>query len=126
MALDPENIERLKELGRKLPKKLEVPIKSSTKNAPFEKKKHKIETEQDPDLLFHSLMEASPDGSVPSHLLNRLKQLESKQNELSNNLEVIDSKQSQKSNLSQQSLSPSKQEDSLYLTFKNLLIEEDS
>jgi hypothetical protein len=35
-----------------------------------------VETEQDPQKLFRALMNVSADGSVPPHLLERLRQLE--------------------------------------------------
>jgi hypothetical protein len=35
-----------------------------------------VETEQDPRQLFRELMQVSPDGTVPPHLLERLRRLE--------------------------------------------------
>ena len=35
-----------------------------------------METEEDPEALFRELMKISPDGSVPPHLLERLRDLE--------------------------------------------------
>jgi hypothetical protein len=35
-----------------------------------------VETEQDPGRLFHELMDVSRDGTVPAHLMDRLKGLE--------------------------------------------------
>jgi hypothetical protein len=35
-----------------------------------------VETEQDPERLFRELMNVSPDGTVPPHLMDRLRQLE--------------------------------------------------
>jgi hypothetical protein len=35
-----------------------------------------VETEQNPEALFRELMTVSPDGSVPPHLLERLRDLE--------------------------------------------------
>ncbi|WP_369795456.1 hypothetical protein [Synechococcus sp. GFB01] len=44
--------------------------------APAEPLRHRVETEEDPEQLFRELMQASPDGTVPPHLLDRLRQLE--------------------------------------------------
>ncbi|MFS6827679.1 hypothetical protein AAF143_12565 [Cyanobium sp. ATX-6F1] len=35
-----------------------------------------MEIETDPEALFHELMQVSPDGTVPPHLLERLRQAE--------------------------------------------------
>lgn len=35
-----------------------------------------METVQDPERLFRELMDVSPDGTVPPHLMDRLRQLE--------------------------------------------------
>jgi hypothetical protein len=35
-----------------------------------------VETERDPERLFRELMDVSPDGTVPPHLMERLRQLE--------------------------------------------------
>lgn len=79
MSLDPRSRERLAALGRTLPQKLPAPVShpSGEAIAPGERSgRHRVETEQDPDVLFHELMRASPDGTVPPHLLDRLRQLE--------------------------------------------------
>ena len=80
MSLDPRSRERLAALGRTLPQKLPAPqpanpvVESSPRAG-----RHRLETEQDPDALFHELIMASTDGSVPSHLLDRLRELEARQ-----------------------------------------------
>ena len=73
MNFDPKSLERLQELGRKLPQPLPKPREPNAKN-----KKHIIETENDPDRLFQELINASHDGSIPAHLISRLKEVESK------------------------------------------------
>ena len=73
MTFDSHSLERLKELGRKLPKELSKPQSNELKN----QKLHPVETETNPEQLFRELMEISPDGNVPPHLLERLKNLES-------------------------------------------------
>ena len=74
MSFDSRSLDRLRELGRSLPKRLPEPEPVLTPKA--RQVRHKVETEQDPDLLFQELMKASPDGTVPEHLMARLKELE--------------------------------------------------
>lgn len=93
MALDPRSRERLEALGRTLPRKLSPP-KPSTPGSlgggerggdpaktdlavqPIGAARHPVEQAQDPEALFRALISASPDGTVPSHLLDRLRDLE--------------------------------------------------
>ena len=75
MSFDARSLERLKELGRTLPKPLPKP--EAPPPAPkASEQRHKVETETNPEALFRELMQASPDGTVPPHLLDRLRQLE--------------------------------------------------
>lgn len=46
------------------------------KGGSADKARHRLEQEEDPAELFRALMKASPDGSVPPHLLDRLRELE--------------------------------------------------
>ena len=87
MTFDSHSLERLKELGRKLPKELSKPQANKLKNQKEEKnqKLHPVETETNPEQLFRELMEISPDGNVPPHLLERLKNLESNNVKISSN-----------------------------------------
>ena len=79
MTFDSHSLERLKDLGRKLPKEITQPqsnditIQKETKK----QKLHPVEIETNPEQLFRELMDISPDGNVPPHLLERLKELES-------------------------------------------------
>ena len=84
MTFDSHSLERLKELGRKLPKEISKPQSNELKNQKETKKQklHPVEIETNPEQLFRELMEISTDGNVPPHLLERLKKLES------NNLEI--------------------------------------
>jgi hypothetical protein len=53
-------------------------VQSATDNRlPRETTRHRLEREQDPAELFRALITASPDGTVPPHLLDRLRDLES-------------------------------------------------
>jgi hypothetical protein len=83
MSLDPRSRERLEALGRRLPRKLPPPEPAATETVTppggrdaGRTGRHPIETTQDPERLFHALMDASPDGEVPPHLLDRLRSLE--------------------------------------------------
>jgi hypothetical protein len=75
MSFDPRSLERLRQLGRSLPQPLPPPD-SPVPRAPAGPQRHRVETEEDPEQLFRELMQASADGTVPPHLLDRLKQLE--------------------------------------------------
>ncbi len=72
MSFDAHSLERLKALGRSLPKPLPAPERQPTPPV----RQHRLETEQNPEQLFRELMTASADGTVPAHLLDRLRQLE--------------------------------------------------
>ena len=75
MSFDPRSLERLRELGRQLPARLAEPEKPAS--APkASQARHRVETEKNPEELFRELMKASQDGTVPEHLMDRLKQLE--------------------------------------------------
>ena len=77
MSFDAHSRERLEALGRTLPSKLPLPTPAEAAPPPRAvDRRHRVETEQDPGLLFHELMDASRDGTVPPHLMDRLKGLE--------------------------------------------------
>ena len=84
MSFDARSRERLEALGRRLPTRLPLPGEGSPAAvpsalptaAPPSQGRHRLEQEQDPEQLFRELMAASPDGSVPPHHLERLRQLE--------------------------------------------------
>lgn len=78
MSFDSRSLERLEALGRTLPQKLPTPQQAKPPVEPSPAAgRHRLETEQDPEALFRELITASADGSVPSHLLERLRELES-------------------------------------------------
>ncbi len=79
MSFDPRSLERLRELGRQLPQPLPAP--QARPAAAPQQRLHAVETEQDPDKLFHELIKASPDGLVPPHLMERLATLETARRE---------------------------------------------
>tara|TARA_Y100001968_G_scaffold100784_1_gene90695 strand:- start:285 stop:650 length:366 start_codon:yes stop_codon:yes gene_type:complete len=119
MTFDSHSLERLKQLGRKLPKETTKSQSVELKNQKDIKKQnlHAVETETNPEQLFRELMEISPDGNVPPHLLERLKKLES------NNIK-ISSKADQYINENAKDHSI---EDSLklYTQFQQYLLEDD-
>jgi len=78
MSFDARSLERLQELGRSLPKPLPKP-ETSVEPKRGSAKRHRVETETDPQALFGELMKASQDGTVPPHLMDRLRQAEADQ-----------------------------------------------
>jgi len=80
MSFDPRSRERLEALGRQLPRRLAVPEPAPPPAAdrpdPAAAGRHPVETVQDPERLFRELMDVSPDGTVPPHLMDRLRELE--------------------------------------------------
>ena len=114
MTFDSHSLERLKKLGRKLPKEISKSQSNELKN---KQSLHPVEIETNPEQLFRELMEISPDGNVPPHLLERLKKLES------NNV-IISSKADTDINENSKYIST---EDSLslYTQFQQYLLEDD-
>lgn len=82
MSFDPRSLERLRQLGRQLPQPLSQPTPPSGSSTKPSAKRHRVETEDDPQALFHELMKVSADGTVPDHLMDRLKQAEQKAEDL--------------------------------------------
>ena len=79
MAFDPRSLERLQELGRTLPKPLPAVAAPAQQPKRASEQRHKVETETDPEALFRELITVSADGTVPPHLLDRLRQAEQQQ-----------------------------------------------
>ena len=140
MSFDPRSLERLRELGRQLPQKLPDPAgnANATTTPKTGPKRHRVETEQDPDALFRELMTVSEDGTVPEHLMARLKQLEARRqppqtNPLespirSSELPPPPSGSSGKGKTTlprRPSVTPGSEEESLYVAFGQLLLEDD-
>lgn len=78
MSFDARSLERLQQLGRSLPKPLPKPEAPRPATRATEQR-HRVETEMDPEALFHELIKVSPDGTVPPHLLDRLRSAEEEQ-----------------------------------------------
>ena len=139
MSFDPRSLERLKELGRSLPEPIAPPQQTTNRPLKATEKRHRIETEDNPERLFQELMKASSDGTVPEHLMARLKDAErhaATQNKANATVQTPPSSQT----LSRQPLRggqgkttrPSRpkvaagsEEESLYVAFGQLLLEDD-
>ena len=116
MSFDPRSLERLQQLGRQLPKPLEP---ASPKPQAKPQRQHRVETEEDPEELFRQLMQVSPDGTVPDHLMARLRQLEAKRKR------PPQQPSSNTSHGGKGKSSDPNQDDSLYSEFEQMLLEED-
>ena len=76
MSFDPRSLERLRQLGRTLPQPLPAVDNKPMQSVQRQEARHPVEKESNPERLFKELMLASQDGSVPPHLMERLRQLE--------------------------------------------------
>ncbi len=127
MTFDPRSLERLHELGRRLPQALPKPNIPDQKTAQEKKKIHPIEKEENPDLLFRELIKASPDGNVPSHLISRLKELESHQLAQARNYQTNKTNKAHNTTTSssKKKLSRNNTEENLYASFDRFLLEDE-
>ena len=134
MSFDPRSLERLRELGRQLPKPLPDPEGPVTPKA--RQVKHKVETEQNPEQLFRELMQVSEDGKVPEHLMSRLKMLEGQRSSSSNTvggaldvdsplppLPVSQAVRGKATRLNSPDVAPGSEEESLYIAFGQMFHE---
>ncbi|MDA7985660.1 MAG: hypothetical protein MPI81_02390 [Synechococcus sp. H1_metabat_bins_2.tsv.006] len=117
MSFDPRSLERLQELGRQLPKPLEPPTPQPQAKP---QRQHRVETEEDPEELFRQLMQVSPDGTVPEHLMARLRQLEAERKRQP--LQPGSKPTATKKGTNRVAAN---QDDSLYSEFEQMLLEED-
>ena len=138
MSFDPRSLERLRELGRQLPTRLTEPEKPPA--APKASQvRHRVETEKDPEELFRELIKASQDGTVPEHLMARLKQLEAQRKPTAqpspfNSNDDTPSLATPKSSQpgpgkntapKRPKVNPGSEEESLYVAFGQLLLEDE-
>ena len=79
MSFDARSLERLQALGRSLPQTLPMPTRLAKSEPKTSERRHRVEIEDNPQALFRELMQVSPDGTVPPHLMARLKEAESRQ-----------------------------------------------
>jgi hypothetical protein len=78
MSFDARSRERLEALGRRLPQPLPTPTPPQQAKTKATDQRHRVELEDDPEALFRELMQVSPDGTVPPHLMDRLRELEAR------------------------------------------------
>ena len=138
MSFDPRSLERLRELGRQLPARLPEPEKPAS--APKASQvRHRVETEKNPEELFRELMKASQDGTVPEHLMDRLKQLEAQRkpsappspfNSNNDSPDLAAPVRSQpgsgkNTQPKRPKVNPGSEEESLYVAFGQLLLEDE-
>ena len=142
MSFDPRSLERLRQLGRQLPEPISAPETKKERSAKTSRPRHRVETELDPKALFHELLQVSQDGTVPEHLMARLRNAE----------ERVDSERRQKLNAPSPSaldspatqtsfssrstgkgkntrpqrrdVAPGSEEDSMYVAFGQMFLEE--
>ena len=138
MSFDPRSLERLRELGRQLPKPLPEPEQPVTPKA--RQVRHKVETEQNPEELFRELMQVSQDGTVPEHLMARLKRLEDQRSPRRAPTTALESppgeslppppsgsesSKGKNTRPKRPDVVPGSEEESLYVAFGQLLLEDD-
>ena len=122
MSLDPRSRERLEALGRRLPQPLPAPAAK-----PAAAPRHRREVEQDPEQHVRDLMAASPDGNVPPHHLERLRQLEGQRSVSPPEPAAPGpgTRQSRPPRGRRQSVTSSTGDGDLYATFAQLLLEQE-
>jgi hypothetical protein len=143
MSFDARSKERLEALGRALPQKLPLPASraippggSQPPGSGGEQAKaprHTLEREEDPAELFRVMMQASPDGTVPPHLLERLRELESstaapspgKGSQATGPQGPRSKPQARRSSRSGRATGVGKEEQDLYSAFAELLLDDD-
>ena len=138
MSFDPRSLERLRELGRQLPARLPEPEQPPA--APkASQARHRVETEKNPEELFRELMKASQDGTVPEHLMARLKQLEAQRKATGEPSPFISSDNTpdlaaparsqpgpgKNTQPKRPKVDPGSEEESLYVAFGQLLLEDE-
>ena len=140
MSFDPRSLERLKELGRSLPEPIAPPQQTTNRPLKATEKRHRIETEDNPELLFQELMKASSDGTVPDHLMARLKDAErhvatqnkakAKAQQIAPSSQTLSRQplrggQGKTTRPSRPKVAAGSEEESLYVAFGQLLLEDD-
>ncbi len=143
MAFDARSRERLEQLGRQLPQPLPQPDAGSTRAGSSKGqggRSHRLETETDPQALFRELMQASPDGTVPPHLLQRLRDVEQQKPPLNGqgpfattasasapaSSKTAPKRVSSPSTRDRDRARPSRDQDPLYVSFEQMLLEDEN
>ena len=139
MSFDPRSLKRLKELGRSLPEPIAPPQQNTDRPVKATEKRHRIETEDNPERLFQELMKASSNGTIPEHLMARLKDAErhvATQNKAKAKAQTLPSSQTlsrqplrggqgKTTRPSRPNVAAGSEEESLYVAFVQLLLEDD-
>ncbi len=134
MSFDARSLERLQQLGRNLPQPLPKPTAKTPSPAKPSERLHPVETEEDPEALFRELMKISPDGSVPPHLLERLRDLEQSRRNAAAESRPTPKPRSSSSAAqppspaamrARRDATPNPDEDNLYVAFQQLLLEDE-
>ncbi|MEJ6584598.1 MAG: hypothetical protein QNK79_10195 [Synechococcus sp. ArSW.bin.68] len=139
MSFDPRSLKRLKELGRSLPEPIAPPQQNTDRPVKATEKRHRIETEDNPERLFQELMKASSNGTIPEHLMARLKDAErhvATQNKAKAKAQTLPSSQTlsrqplrggqgKTTRPSRPNVAAGSEEESLYVAFGQLLLEDD-
>tara|TARA_Y100001968_G_scaffold331888_1_gene388112 strand:- start:73 stop:447 length:375 start_codon:yes stop_codon:yes gene_type:complete len=123
MSFNKDSVQKLNQIKRKLPQKIETDKKIITNTNKKTIKIHQIEKEQDPNKLFKQLINSSPDGNIPKHLLKRLKELEDNQIQHKKD-RLIDSEENDPSKYNK-ATNTNDDERNLYSNFQQLLLEEE-
>jgi hypothetical protein len=96
-----------------------------------------VETEQNPEQLFRELMQVSPDGTVPEHLMQRLKEAEQRSQAERRPATAATSSplpapaagprptKGKTTRPQRPSVAPGSEEESLYVAFGQLLLEDE-
>lgn len=124
MSFDAHSRKRLEALGRTLPQPLPQPQPAAGSSPRATEKSHRVEVEENPEALFRELMEVSPDGSVPPHLLDRLKQLEARRQPAAH--APVKGPSQPSPGRSGPRRGPGTDHDDLYTAFQQLLLEDES
>ncbi len=130
MGLDARSRQRLEQLGRQLPQPLPQPEAEATSPKPSAGRggrSHRLETEMDPQALFRELMQASPDGTVPPHLLQRLRELEHTAPVIGQpSPSTPSTKPSVSAKAGMARMVQGREQDPLYVSFEQMLLEDES
>ena len=129
MSFDARSLERLQELGRTLPQPLPSPTSVAKSQPKASERRHRVEIEDDPQALFRELMQVSPNGTVPPHLMARLKEAESRQQPGGNPAQQQRGQQKRgqqkKTSLGKPDPRTAKEHEELYTAFQQLLLEDE-
>jgi len=122
-----------------LPEPIAPPQQNTDRPVKATEKRHRIETEDNPERLFQELMKVSSNGTIPEHLMARLKDAErhvATQNKAKAKAQTLPSYQTlsrqplrggqgKTTRPSRPNVAAGSEEESLYVAFGQLLLEDD-